>query len=192
MSDDLRNRLDAMSSDELLEILEHRDTDEWREEVFPLVEDLLRARGIQPAIARAAEVTDDARDLGDLTSVGTFSTALDANLCKMALTESGIESWLPTEYLAGVSPNLGLAIGLDVLVRGEDVSRAREVLRDLAEGGAALALDPEPCPGCGSAETEYVPQPDRANAIGGYFLAGMPRPAVQWRWVCQGCRQEWG
>jgi hypothetical protein len=109
----------------------------------------------------------------------------------MALADSGIEAWLPTEYLAGVSPNLGLAIGLDVLVRDEDASRAREVLRDVAQGNAALALDPEPCPGCGSAETEYVPQPDRANAIGGYLLAGIPRPAVQWRWVCGACGQEW-
>lgn len=191
MSDDLRDRLDAMTSDELLEILAHRDADEWREEVFPIVEDLLRTRGVQPAIARAPQEADEAPDRGALTSVGTFSTALDANLCKMALTESGIESWLPTEYLAGVSPNLGLAIGLDVLVRDEDVPRAREVLRELAEGGAALALDPEPCPSCNSTETEYVPQPDRANAIGGYFLAGMPRPAVQWRWLCHGCRQEW-
>jgi hypothetical protein len=191
MSDDLRDRLDAMSSDELLDILEQRDTDEWREEVFPIVEDLLRARGIQPAIARIAPPAADAPDAGALTSVGTYSTALDANLCKMALTESGIEAWLPTEYLAGVSPNLGLAIGLDVLVRDEDAPRAREVLRDLAAGGAALSLDPELCPNCGSNETEYVPQPDRANAIGGYILAGMPRPAVQWRWVCDGCRQEW-
>jgi putative signal transducing protein len=188
---DLKDRLDAMSSDELLEILERRDTDEWREEVFPIVEALLQARGIQPPIAAAPPVADDAREMGALTSVGTFSTALDANLCKMALTEAGIEAWLPTEYLAGVSPNLGLAIGLDVLVRDEDATRARDVLRELAQGGAALALDPEPCPGCGSTETEYVPQPDRANAIGGYFLAGLPRPAVQWRWVCQGCRQEW-
>lgn len=45
MSDDLRDRLNAMSTDQLLEILKRRNSGEWREEVFPIVEELLHARG---------------------------------------------------------------------------------------------------------------------------------------------------
>jgi hypothetical protein len=82
MTDELRARLDAMTTEALLEIVQRRDTDEWREEVFPIVEDLLRARGVDPTVVSAGADTQEAYGPGDLTSVGTYSTALEANLSR--------------------------------------------------------------------------------------------------------------
>jgi hypothetical protein len=59
MSDDLRNRLEAMSTSQLLEVLERRNSDEWREEVFPIVETLLQARGVE---SRPAPEPGDANE----------------------------------------------------------------------------------------------------------------------------------
>jgi len=189
VSDDLRGRLEAMTTDELLGILQKRDAGEWRDEVFPIVEELLHKRGVQPP---QAPVPQDAElEPSSLISVATYSTALEANLCRMALIESGIEAWLTTEHLAGVAPHLALALGVDVLVRDEDAAGAREVLQELAAGGAALAIDPEVCPRCGSVETDHVQQPNRSGAVAGFALVGMPLPAVRWRWVCRRCRHEW-
>ncbi len=93
MTNELRDRLDAMTTDELLQILEQRDVEEWREEVFPLIEEVLRARGIEPLEAARRPNSADSSPAVVFTSVATFSTALEANLCKMALAESGIEAW---------------------------------------------------------------------------------------------------
>ena len=189
--DELRERLDAMGTDELVEILEHRDRGEWREEVFPIVEEILRARGVEASTERSAPAMGAPEDSGAFTSVGTFSTAMQANLCKMALAESSIEAWLPTEHLAGVSPPLGLAFGVDVVVRDEDAPAARDLLRELDLGGAALAQVPEPCPRCGSVDTEHVDRPDRLGAVAGWVFVGTPLPAVKWEWVCRNCGHEW-
>ena len=46
MSADLRERLSQRTTDDLLEIVRRHDTDEWRAEVFPLAESILRERGV--------------------------------------------------------------------------------------------------------------------------------------------------
>ena len=53
MTDDLRGRLNAMATNELVAILQGRDLGEWRPEVFPVVEAILEERGVNPARARA-------------------------------------------------------------------------------------------------------------------------------------------
>ena len=190
MSDDLRDRLAAMSTEELMDLLARRDADEWREEVFPIAEDLLRQRGVavQPA---TSDRQDETPEPGPPAVLATFSTAIEANLCSMVLQEAGIEAWLSTEHLAGVSPPLGLAIGVSVVVDGAELDGAREVLRQLNLGEGALPLDPEPCPQCASAETEHVKSPDRLGAVSSWVLFGMPLPAVKWRWACRSCHHEW-
>jgi hypothetical protein len=190
MTDDLRGRLEDMSSEELVRILEERDAAEWRPEVFPLIESILAARGVAlPAPLPPAE--PDAGPEPSLESVATLSGALEANLCRMALTEAGIEAWLSTENLAGVAPHLGLAIGVDVLVRREDAAAAREVLEAGRSGAIALPVDPEPCPRCGSTGTEHYRRTDPLSAGSGWFLTAYPMPTGDWRWRCSSCGHEW-
>ena len=144
MTDELRKQLESQPTGELVEILRNQDTEEWRPEVFPLVEAILLARGVDVAAWKeAGPPARDGVEFAPIESVATFSTTLEASLCRMALVESGIKAWLSTEHLVGVVPPLGAALGVDVLVRREDAGAAREVLADIDAGGATLKDDAE-------------------------------------------------
>jgi hypothetical protein len=73
-------------------------------------------------------------EYGPLETVATFGDPIEANLCRMALGEGGIEAWLSTENLAGVHPPLGLVLGVGVMVRREDADAARELLDAVRRG----------------------------------------------------------
>lgn len=190
--DDLRARLDAMPTAELVGILRDQDPGEWRPEVFPLVEAILRARGVDTDGMRAAGPRPPEEPAyQDVVRVSTERDPMAANLVRMSLEESGIPAWLSTEHLAGASPPLGIAIGLDVMVRAQDEGAAREVLAALESGAAALPLEPEPCPRCQSLQTEHRPERDRAAAVASVMLFETPRPAVVWRYRCGACGHAW-
>jgi len=192
MEDDLRARLNDMATSDLVAVLRSHDLQEWRPEVFPLVEAILDERGvnIEPLEVSDERPTEEAED-EHLESVASFPTALEANLCRMALHEAEIEAWLSTEHLAGVAPSLGLAIGVDVLVRPANADTAREVLESLEAGAAALSEEPDPCPRCKSTETLHRQRPDRVSTVSSWFLVGMPFPQHMWRWTCKACGNEW-
>jgi len=179
-----------MSSEELVRILEERNPEEWRPEVFPIVESILVERGVSLPVALPPPAPDAGPEPSP-ESVATLSGALEANLCRMALAEAGIEAWLSTENLAGVAPHLGLAIGVDVLVRREDAAAAREILEAAQWGAIALPVDPEPCPRCGSTGTEHYGRRDPLSPGSGWFLTAYPMPTGDWRWRCSSCGHEW-
>lgn len=194
MTDDLRNRLERRPTDELVEIFVAHDEDEWRPEVFPLVEAILVARGVDLAAATASPAEDESEEKdesGDLEVVATFHDALRASLCRSALGAAGIEAWLSTENVAGIAPHLGIALGIQVQVRPEDLEAAAEVLRSVESGSAAIPEDAEPCPRCSSMETEHRASPDRAGALLGQLVMGLPRPDAIWTWTCKACGHEW-
>ena len=190
MTDDLRTRLSRLPTDELVEILRSHDTENWRPEVFPIMEALLRERDVDPAGITREEPPPRA-EYSTLESVASFGGAMEANLCRMALVEAGIEAWLSTEHLAGVAPPLGLALGIDLLVRPETADAAREVIAGLRAGEAALPEETEPCPRCQSLETEHIEGVDRGIAFANFVLVGYPRPHPVWRWKCAACGHGW-
>jgi hypothetical protein len=193
VSDDLRERLDQLPTNELEEILRDHDTEEWRAEVFPLVEAILQARGVDTTAVKAlGPLPKEALEFVPVKVATSLGTLVEANLCRMALVEAGIEAWLSTEHLSGVAPPLGFAIGVDVLVRPENVAAARSVLASLEAGAAALRYEPEPCPGCGSLETEHRREgADRITALSDWATVGVPLPGGVWRWKCNACGREW-
>jgi len=137
-----------LSTEELSAILRAQDPHEWHPDVFPLVEELLRGRGVDvEAVKESTGAPVSRLEYGALAKVASLSDPLQANLCKMALLESGIEAWLSTEYLAGAFPPLGLTIGIDVLVRREARTAALELLARLDAGAAEIPSDPEQDPG---------------------------------------------
>jgi ribosomal protein S27AE len=192
MTDELRGRLDAMATLELIEILRERDFEAWRPEVFPLVEEILAGRRVDVAAVQATpSPRPDVLDHEALETVASLSDPLQANLCRMALLEAGIQAWLPTENLAAIAPPLGVAFGIAVLVRPEDAAAAREVIAGIEAGAAAIPEESDPCPRCGSVATEHVSAPDREGAVMGWLMVGLPRPAVIWRWRCGSCGHTW-
>ncbi len=192
MTDELPDRLKAMPTGELVQILRDHDVDEWRPEVFPLVEAILRERGVDThAVADLGPSPHQTVELGGLETVASLRTALEANLVRMALEEAGIDAWLSTENLASIAPPLGFATGVDVLVRPDTATAAREVLADVEAGARRLPEEVEVCPQCGGHETEHVRKTDRLSAVAGWVFAATPIPAVAWRWKCRCCSFEW-
>ena len=192
MDVDLQGRLRAMGTGELVAIVQSRDEAAWRPEVFPLVEQILRERGVDvAAIEEAGPPGTDAVEFAALETVASFRTQVEASLCRMALAQSGIRVWLSTENLAGISPPLAFATGVDVLVRAEDAASAREFLAGLEDRAERAAVEAEPCPRCGASEAERLRKVDRVSALAGWLLAGTPIPMVDSSYRCRGCGHEW-
>jgi hypothetical protein len=114
-----------------------------------------------------------------------------ASLCRSALQGAGVEAWLSPENLAAIAPHLGIAIGIDILVRESDLAAAREVIEQFERGALALPEEPDPCPECGATGAVHTARPDRAGALLGQLLAGVPRPDVAWSWRCVACDHRW-
>ncbi len=68
-----------------------------------------------------------------LAVVGTYLAAVDADLARSVLESDGIECVVRSDDCGGQYPAM---FRVDLLVRAEDVSRAREVLGATAEPGA--------------------------------------------------------
>ena len=192
MVDDLRKALEGLRTEELLDIVWRRDTEQWRPEAFPLVEEILAARGVDVA---AAVASLDSRatyvDYQSLSTVATFSMAVDAHLCRMALEEAGIEAWVFNDSLAGVHVPLGMAIGVGVRVRPEQAQAARDVLEAVRSGEAAAPEETAPCPRCGSLETTRVRHTDRSLTVAAFLLVGTPVEQSSFRYACSSCGHRW-
>jgi len=192
MEGDLQVRLRARDTGELVEILRSRDETAWRPEVFPLVEEILRERGVDVAALEAAGPPGtDQVEFADLETVASFRTQVEASLCRMSLAQTGIEVWLSTENLAGISPPLAFATGVDVLVRAEDAAAARDFLAGLEARAGSASPETESCPRCAAASVERVRTVDRVSAVAGWFLAGAPIPMVDSTYRCRECKHEW-
>lgn len=76
----------------------------------------------------------------DFESVGTFLNRVDAELARGALEAADIPAAVSADDAAGTRPHLWMS-GVRVLVRVEDLERAREVLRE-AEHQAHLSIVP--------------------------------------------------
>ena len=145
MTDDMRARLEQLPTGELLAILRDRDLEEWRPEAFPLVEAILREREVDvPAALESLRAAATYVDFEALTEIATFSTSVDAHLCRMALEEAAIPCWVFNDNLAGIHVPLGMAIGVSVRVRPEDEDAAREILEAVRAGEMAAPEDPTP------------------------------------------------
>jgi hypothetical protein len=69
----------------------------------------------------------------DLVSISTFRSTADAQIAKGVLDDAGIESMMRADNAGGMYPAIG---GAELLVRSEDVAKAREVLGAEVQGSA--------------------------------------------------------
>lgn len=75
--------------------------------------------------------------------IETFSTVVEAELCRAALETAGIPAWVMGENLAAAHPALGMAIGVRVLVPPGYEESARAVLAGLDDAAAKEGDGPE-------------------------------------------------
>jgi hypothetical protein len=142
-----RQELGYRETEELVDILAARDEDEWRPEIFPIVETLLRERGVdvERALAdrrRPPEASAPLRiaepEEARPTVLLEIEDEVEAGLCRMALVEAGIQAQLRAPDGSG---------RLQLIV---DQSKAEAAHAVLAE--AETDADAEPgfrCPSCG-------------------------------------------
>ena len=63
-----------------------------------------------------------------LVAVGTYSNKIDADLAQGALEAADIDAMITADDAGGQQPGLLMGKGVRVLVRPEDVERAKEIL----------------------------------------------------------------
>ena len=192
MTDELRARLEQLPTGELLGILRDHDLEEWRPDAFPMIEAILTARHVDVAAAlESLKAAATYVDFEALSAIATFSTAVEAHLCRMALEEAGMACWLFNDNLAGVHVPLGMAIGVSVRVRPEDAEAAREILEAVRAGEMAAPEEPTPCPSCGSLDTTRVRTTDRVSTMAAWLVVGTPAAQSDWQFVCSACGHRW-
>jgi hypothetical protein len=183
--DDLRVRLDARATEELQVILQELNTDEWRPEVFPIVESILRGRGAglmsqQPGLAENRGVDSPRVELGPVMS------ELDGRTWLSVLESAGIPAWA-TE--APLNTTHGLAVGIQLCVRPEDEEEANEALSAYSDAKPILPGDiaTPSCPRCGSSKTTQDSEVEEIPDV----LLETRRGRWSWHFDCEGCGHRW-
>ncbi|SRR6266481_5583561 len=142
--DDSRQRLDNNSDEELIEILRHRDTEEWREIVFPLAEAILRSRGIDAAqaLARLPQPETEPPPAEEFfVPVASFATVVESEACRSALLAAGFKVMTADECLLRLDPALGPALGgVRLAVPGGEAEDARAFLASAESGDLPAGL----------------------------------------------------
>jgi hypothetical protein len=123
----------------------------------------------------------------DLITLAAFQSAVEAQNCRAALEQHGIEAVLADEhtvtsdwlYSAGVG-------GVKLRVSPADADAARQVL----SGARATAVG---CPRCGSPRTRRdLPRGWMSLALLVMAVSGLPfAPFWMRRWKCAGCGHRW-
>ena len=181
--DEIRQRMDLLSDDELLSVIREQDENQWRPEVFDIVRVILHGRGVSvdenAGEVSGIEAPEEPPALG-LATVASYSTSMDAEMDRLALVSKGIEAWVVGIGLSMESPS-----GIALKVREADLRAAVELLDPgiLDQPVASTDLPEEiaepPCPKCGSrnvmesAEKVYDP------------------PGHEWLYHCASCGHKW-
>jgi hypothetical protein len=140
---DLRSRLDALPTEALVEVLKGRDPDEWRPEVFPIVESILEGRGVDVAALNAAAERERAAAREDPRP---FEPAMELPdpailaVAKSLLEEAGVRFFIKNEGTQSLFGGGQLGTGYNLftgppvlMVEPSRVDEARELLHPLLE-----------------------------------------------------------
>lgn len=183
MSDELRVRLEARPTEDLQRILEDRNADEWRPEVFPIVEAFLRARGAARHTARP----HDAAVSPPGVEIGPVMPESEGREWLSILLSGGIDAWISEQPFDSVH---GHCIGIQLHVRPEDAAAADEMLSGYADAPPIFPEDlaPPPCPKCKTPgakqslhEEELPPDP----------LFEVRQVVRSWCFSCENCGHYW-
>jgi hypothetical protein len=128
-----------------------------------------------------------------LVTVGTYSTAYEANLVKSELEAFDIDAVLADDNAINMNWLWSNAIGgVKVRVPESEMEEARRIMR-LEAGDGVDSLDPvEPaivCPVCGSRSSHS--SLDKRGTFLTWLLLGLPIVPVFAKRVCDDCGSKW-
>ena len=184
--EDIQHEMEGRSTPELVSILRNRDEEEWRPEVFQVVETILAGRGMSPdEITALGPEGADVVEARQVVTIGWYPAPWEAHSHRLALEASGLTAWVCDEV--GGTMYAG-GIGARLQVRVEDEEAARALLRD--EQSPSVEMPPEsadpPCPRCGSSDVT-----DTAETLEPAPPAQESGPRSIWRHECRGCGHSW-
>ncbi len=190
-TDALRQRLEERSDEELLDILHRRNTEEWRPEVFPLSEEILRRRGVDVSKRPAGAPASEAAPPDDpFVAIASFATVVESEACRSALTAAGFTVAGEDQFVLQVDPALGPALGgFRLGVPASEAEEARHFLV-VADSGE-LAEGMLECSACGSTNVETQRGTSRSGTILNTLLVGPVVRDVTISFRCRSCGETW-
>jgi hypothetical protein len=187
----LRQRLEERSDDELLDILRQHNTDEWEAAVFPLAEDILRARSIDVAQALARTSESEASPAEEpMVPIAGFATVVESEACRSALAAAGFSVVGEDRFLLQVDPALGPALGgFRLAVPMNEVEEARAFLAAAEDGELSQGLIE--CSTCGSTAVESEREVSRTGTLLNTLIVGPVVQDAKISFRCRSCGATW-
>jgi DNA-directed RNA polymerase subunit M/transcription elongation factor TFIIS len=186
--DEIRQHMELLTDDELIEILQEHDEDQWRPEVFDIIASILSSRGGSSARPPEGEeeIITEEPEAEDLSIVAEYLDPVDAKADRKTLEDAGIRTWLIRKHDAGSAREEGIKLE----VRDEDMAAAMRTLEREFEPVPSSDLPPEiaepPCPKCGSRKvTEEAEVVESLSASGGHSRSQV------WFYHCAACGHKW-
>jgi len=130
----LRKEYRSMSDEEIMDLFQ-TDRSEFEEGVFGIVKEEFQRRNLQRKIDEMKKLEELRRRSAKVVSVvvASFPYRHEAELVKNYLVENGIEAIVRADDVGGFRPHLtftGGSTGMAcILVRKEDVAKAKDILR---------------------------------------------------------------
>lgn len=190
-SGELRERLEARSDDELLDILARKDTTEWQIGVFPIVEAILRERGIpvRQTLAHARESECTSSNDG-FAVIATFATVVESEACRAALSAADFDVVAGDQFVLQVDPALGPALGGCRLAVPQSQAEDARAFLAAADGGE-LSAGLLACSTCGSQDVAVERSVSKGGTFMNTFLVGPVVRDVTITYKCRACRTTW-
>lgn len=126
--------------------------------------------------------------------IAVFQYSAEALIFKGRLEADGVEVFLKNNNTIDTDPLISNAIGgVQLFVRTEDVSRAKEILQSVTRYALDNSGNAIHCPNCGSTEVEVM---STVRDSGGFFafLLGLVLSAlpffIKYKYHCNHCNHE--
>ena len=190
-SDALRQRLEQLSDDALLDILREHNTDEWQAAVFPLAEEILRGRGIDVAQVLAGGRASEAPPADEpMVPIAGFATVFESEACRSALVAAGFRVVGEDQFVLQVDPALGPALGgFRLAVPMGEAEDARRFLAAAESGDLSKGL--VECSACGSFEVISQREVSRSGTLLNTLFVGPVVQDVKISFRCRNCGATW-
>lgn len=125
-----------------------------------------------------------------LITVGTYSTAYEANLVKAKLEAFDVDAVLADDNAVNTNWLWSNAIGgVKVRVPESQIDEARRVMESAMSDPAGLPESAIVCPACGSSKSHHFL--DKRGSFLTWLLLGMPLLPAFSRRVCDDCAAKW-
>jgi hypothetical protein len=178
--DEIRQQMNLLSDEDLVQIHRKHDEEQWRPEVFDIVACILNQRGV--SLDKDSKFDGAVlEETSDLATVASYNNDIDAETNRLALESAGLSAWISNRQSYGAGAFVHLQ------VREEDLEAARQILEP-SEPAPSSDLPAEiaepPCPKCGSRMVT-----ERAEIL---EPSEIPFPSEQaWLYCCASCGHKW-